>query len=161
LHRPRAGSRFAAAREAASALEVRVAGHQRVGLRLGERERDERKRVDRLTRALARVDDVETQRRGGLVVPRTTRVDLLADGAEEALDRRVDVLVRAEHRLGLVRDRREPLLDLAQLVRRQEAGPVQPRRVLGRGRAVVGKELEIVGAQELPHGGIELALGAA
>jgi hypothetical protein len=33
--------------------------------------------------------------------------------------------------------------------------------MLGRGCAVVGKQLEIVDAQELPHGGIELALGAA
>ena len=33
--------------------------------------------------------------------------------------------------------------------------------MLHRGRAVEGQELEVVDAQELPHGGIELALGAA
>ena len=87
-------------------------------------------------------------------------MDLAPDLPEQPLDRRVDVLVGLEDRDGSCAIA-EALLDLAQLVRREEPRAVEPRCMLGRGRAVVGKELEIVDAQELPHGGIELALGAA
>ena len=143
------------------ALEMRVAGHQRVRLGLCERQDDQGERVDRLPGALACVDDIETHRCGDLIVARATCVDLLPDRPEEPLDRRMDVLVGREDRVRLVGDRRQPLLYLAQLVRREQPRSVQPRCMLGRGRAVVGKQLEIVDAQQLPHGGIELALGAA
>ena len=39
-------------------LEMRVAGHQRVGLGLGEGERDERERIDLLARLRTGVGDV-------------------------------------------------------------------------------------------------------
>jgi hypothetical protein len=42
-----------------AALEVRVPGHQRVGLGLCEREHDERERLDLLPRLGARVEHVE------------------------------------------------------------------------------------------------------
>ena len=87
-----------AERHGLPALKVRVARHQRVGLRLGERERDERERVDLLARLGARVPHVEAERGGHLVVARTPGVDLPPNGAEQPLDRRVDVLVVLEDR---------------------------------------------------------------
>jgi hypothetical protein len=60
-----------------------------------------------------------------------------------------------------VGDRGEALLDLGELCCGEEPCAVEASGVLRGGGAVVRKELEVVGAQELPHGGIELALGAA
>ena len=47
-----------AERDRLRALQVRVAGHHCLGLRLGEREEDERERVDRLARLRAGVEHV-------------------------------------------------------------------------------------------------------
>jgi hypothetical protein len=88
-------------------------------------------------------------------------MDLPADVAEQPLDRGVHVLVRLEHGVRLVRDRGQPLLHLVQLVRGEEPRAVEAGRVLRGRRAVVGEQLEVVGAEELPYGGIELALRAA
>ena len=77
-------------------LQVRVSGHERRRLRLGEREDDERERVDRVSGLGARIQDVQSQRRGYLVVARAARMDLAPDIAEQALDRRVHVFVRVE-----------------------------------------------------------------
>ena len=137
------------------ALEVGVAGHQRVRLGLREREGDERERVDLLVRLRARVGDVQSQRRRDLVVAGATRVDLLTERPEEPLDRRMDVLVGLEDRGRVERDLGEAPLHLGELVRVQEPGAVQPAGVL-RGRlAVVGQELGVLRAQELPHGRVE------
>jgi hypothetical protein len=46
-----------------------------------------------VVRLAAGVGDVEPERRGDLVVARAAGMDLAADGAELALDQRVDVLV--------------------------------------------------------------------
>ena len=136
-------------------LEMRVAGHQRVGLGLGEGERDERERIDLLARLRTGVGDVEPERCRHLVVTRPTGVDLRAERAEQPLDRRVNVLVRFEDRRRVERDLREAALHLGELVRREEAGAVQPGSVI-RGRlAVVRKKLGVLSAEELPHGGVE------
>ena len=103
-------------RDRLRALEVRVAGHDGVRLRLGEREHDERERVDRLTRLGARVEHVHAERRGDLIVARPPRVDLAPDVAEETLDRRVDVLVRLEVAVGILRDLGEARLGLVELL---------------------------------------------
>ena len=138
-----------------AALEVRVPGHQRLGLGLGERQRDERERVDLLARLVACVDHVAPEGGRDLVVARASGVDLPADVAEQPLDRRMDVLVLVEDPGRVVRDGGEPLLDLVQLVGREEPRAVEAPGVLcGRG-AVVRQELRVVRAQELPHGGVE------
>ena len=143
------------------ALEVGVAGHQRVRLGLREREGDERERVDLLVRLVACVGDVQSQRRRDLVVAGATRVDLLTERPEEPLDRRMDVLVGLEDRGRVERDLGEAPLHLGELVRVQEPGAVQPAGVL-RGRlAVVRQELGVVRAQEIPHGGVQRATDAA
>ena len=73
----------------------------------------------------------------------------------------MDVFV-ALHECGrIVRDRREALLDVRELIRVEEAGAVQPRRVLGRRRAVVREELRVVRTEQLPHGGVELPADTA
>jgi hypothetical protein len=51
-----------------SPLEVRVAGHERAGLRLRKRERHERERVDRVACLGARVQHVHAERGRNLVV---------------------------------------------------------------------------------------------
>ena len=70
-------------------------------------------------------------------------------------------LLGLEDRLGVVGDSREPLLDLVQLVGGEQAGPVEPRGVLGARLAVVGEELRVVRAEELPHRGVERGADAA
>ena len=108
------------------ALQVRVAGHERVGLGLGEREHDERERLDLLARLGARVEHVEPERRCDLVVARAAGVDLAAEVAELALDRAVHVLVLGEIARRVLRDLGQPRLRLGELVVGEQAGRVQP-----------------------------------
>ena len=88
-------------------------------------------------------------------------MDLAPDVAEQALDRRVDVLVGVEVAGGILRDLGEARLDLVELLSREEPGGGQAPRVLGRRLAVVRQELGVVGAQELPDLGVESALDPA
>ena len=99
------------------ALQVRVAGHDRLRLGLGERQDHERERVDRLARLGAGVEHVHPKRRGDLVVPRPSGVDLPADVTEQPLDRRVHVLVGLEVAGRVLRDLRQARLGLVELVR--------------------------------------------
>src|SRR4029079_17420925 len=90
---------------------------------------------------------------------RPAGVNLPPHLAERALDRRVDVLV-------LLGDRRqveagEDLLDLGQLVTREQPGGVQTRRMPQRPFAVVREQLRVVRAKELPHLGGEAAFDPA
>ena len=103
-----------------------------------------------------RVQDVETERGRDLVVSRAAGMDLAADLAEEALDRRMHVLVGVEIHLRGLSDLRQPTLEFVELRGAQQAGVGQAASVLGRGLAVVGEELRVVGAEELPHLGVEL-----
>ena len=139
-----------------SALEVRVAGHRCLRVGIGAVEQGAGKDPDRSARLGTGVGDVEPERGGNLVVAGAARVDLPADLAEQALDRRVHVLV-----VGLDPaaggDLGEPTLRFRELSVVEEAGSVQPARV-DRGRlAVVREQLRVVGAQERRHGRIELA----
>ena len=142
------------------ALEVRVARHRGLRLRLCEREADERERVDRLARLGARVEDVKPERRGDLVVPRTTGMDLPTDLAQLALDRGMDVLGVGERVAGVLRERCQPLLDLGELVGREDPRLREPLCVQRRRLAVVREQLRVVRAQELPHFRSEGALDA-
>src|SRR5262245_61402901 len=82
-------------------------------------------------------------------------MDLAADVPEQALDRRVHILVGLEVRLGVLRDLRKTRLDLVELLVRQEPRRRKSASVL-RGRlAVVRQELRVVDAQEAPHVGVE------
>ncbi len=144
-----------AERHGLTALEVRVPRHQRLGLGLRERERHERERVDLLASLCACVCDVQAQRGGDLVVARAARMDLPPDRPERPFDRRVHVLVGLEDRLGVVGDRREPLLDLVQLVAAEEPRAVEASSMLRARLAVVGKELRVVRAEQLPDRGVE------
>jgi hypothetical protein len=127
-------------------LEVGVAGHRRLRLLLGELQHGLREALDRCYRLEAGLADVEPQRCRDLVVPRPAGVDLPADLAEAALDQRVDVLVAR-----LVLELREHSLRLLQLVGGEEPGGLEPARVHERRPAVVGKQLRVVGLEELPH----------
>ena len=100
-------------------LQVRVAGHRRVGVGLGAVEDRGAERADPLVRLRARRAHVETHRRSDLVVARAARVDLPADVAELPLDRRMDVLVLRAGRL----ERVEPRLDLRELVVVEDPAP--------------------------------------
>ena len=88
-------------------------------------------------------------------------MDLAPDLAQQPLDCRVHVLVGLQHRRRVGRELAEALLDEGELVCREEPRAVEARRVLHRRRTVEGQEVEVVHAQELPHGGIELTLDAA
>ena len=142
-------------------LQVGVAGEQRVGLRLGEREHDERERLDLLPRLRARVEHVEAERRRDLVVARPAGVDLPPDVAELTLDRAVDVLVLGQVPGRVERDLGETLLDLGELVVREQAGAVQPPGVLEARLAVVRQELGVVRVEEGPDRRVERAADAA
>ena len=145
-------------RDRLRALEVRVAGHQRLRLGLGEGENDEGERVDRLARLGAGVEHVHAKRGDDLVVARAPSVDLAPDLAELPLDRGVDVLVRLEVAVRVLRDLGEARLGLVELLVGQQTGGREPSCVLGGRLAVVRQELGVVGAQEPPHVGIESAL---
>jgi hypothetical protein len=132
------------------ALHVRVAGHQRLGLGVGEVEQHGGESPDPLTRLLARVLHVEPHRRDDLIVARTAGVDLAPQLAEQPLDRGMDILVGVGH-AAFAGDSLECLRYLHQLVIAQQPGTVQAHSVLLRGRAVVGKELAIGCAQKLRH----------
>ena len=112
-----------AERHRLAALQVGVAGHQRVRLGLREREGDERERVDLLASLRARVRDVQPQRGRDLVVPRATRVDLPPDGpssrsiAEWTSSSSSRIAGRVERDLG------EALLHLGELVRVSSPAP--------------------------------------
>ena len=103
-----------AERDRDRALQVRVAGHRRLGLLGGAVENGAREASERLLGLGGGVRDVEAEGRRDLVVAGAAGVDLPADVAEQALDRRVDVLVGG---LEIVdRDPGEAPLDLGELV---------------------------------------------
>src|SRR5581483_2856088 len=110
--------------------------------------------ADPLDRLGARVRHVEAHGRDDLVVPRAARVDLPPDLAELALDRRVDVLCVREERAALA-EGLEPRFDLAKLRVGQQARLVEPPGMHRRALAVVGKELGVVRAEEVPDLGCE------
>ncbi len=142
-------------------LQMGVAGEERVRLRLGDREHDERERLDLLPRLGARVEHVEPERGRDLVVARPAGMDLPPDVAELTLDRAVDVLVLGEIPGRVERDLGEAFLDLGQLVVRQQAGAVQPPGVLEARLAVVGEKLGVVRVEKGPDRRIERAADAA
>jgi hypothetical protein len=81
-------------------------------------------------------------------------MDLAPELAELGLEERMHVLVLARRDRGML-ELAEPLLDLGQLLGRQEARSVQALRVYERRAAVVRQELGVVAAQELAHLGHE------
>src|SRR3954469_22646117 len=83
-------------------------------------------------------------------------MDLASDRAELPLDRRVHVLVA---RVDLF-DPLEQRNDFRELLGREDPGRREATRVQCRRLAVVGEELGIVGAEELPHLGGELRADA-
>ena len=146
-------------RDRLRALEVRVPGHGRLGLGLGEVEHDVGEREDCLPGLRARILDVEAERGCDLVVARASGVDLGAERPEQALDRRVNVLVLLCYHVNTIT--REQALRLRGLgvgedPRRRQA----PRMERGR-PAVVGKELRVLGPEELPDLGGQAAPDAA
>jgi hypothetical protein len=152
----RPGEQVPAERDRLRALEVRVAGHERVGLRLGDVEHGQREGADRVQRLGAGVLDVEPHRGRDLVVARAARVDLPAHFAELPLDRRVDVLVFLGDRWQV--ERRQHLVYLRELIVVEQPGRVQPPRMETRPLAVVGEQLRVVRAEEVPDLGRELNL---
>jgi hypothetical protein len=148
-----------AERDGDRALQVRVAGHRRVRLFAGAAEHDNGEPAQSLLGLGTRVEHVEPEGRRDLVVARSAGVDLPADLAEQALDRRVDVLVGL---LEIVeRDRRKPLFGVRELGVGEEARRVQPVRVEQRSLEVVGQQLVVVRAQEAPDFGRERGPDAA
>ena len=79
-------------RDRLRALQMRVAGHERLGLGFGAVDEDEREPTNRGQRLVACILDVQAERRRDLVVARSAGVDLAADGPESLLDGRVHVL---------------------------------------------------------------------
>ena len=120
-------------------LQVGVAGQRRLGLALGEVEDRLRQPRDARNRLSTRVLDVEPRGRCHLVVARAARVDLAADRAEQSLDCRVHVLVVVEVGGAIVRDRRQPGLDLGELALVEDARRVKSSRVFdSNSRATTG-----------------------
>ena len=140
-----------AERDRLRALQVRVAGHRRAGLRFGAREDRARERDERGVGLGAGVGDVEPECGRDLVVARAAGVDLAADVAELPLDRRVHVLVRWIDRL----DRRQPLGHLFELRVVEDPRRVEPLRVEQRALDVVRQQLGVVRVQEVPDLGCE------
>ena len=89
-------------------LQVRVPGQQRVCLGFGEREHDERERIDLVARLGARVEHVQPERRCDLVVARAAGMDLAPEISEQPLDRAVHVLVLGEVPRRVLRDLGQP-----------------------------------------------------
>ena len=137
-------------RDRLRALEVRVAGHRRLGLDLRPLEDRAGERGDARIRLHASVGDVEPERRRDLVVPRPAGVDLAADLAELPLDRAVDVLVAGVDG-SLARDPGERLFRRDELGIAQQSGRMQPPRVDERRAAVVRQELRVVAPQEVSN----------
>jgi len=92
------------------ALQVCIARHRRVRLGLGPVEHRAGEALDRFHRLPGRVLDVEPEGGRDLVVARAAGVDLAADLAQQAFDRRVDVFVLIVSRASL--DRRQEDADL-------------------------------------------------
>ena len=88
-------------------------------------------------------------------------MDLAANVSQKSLDRRVDVFVRVEVRLGILRDLGKTRFRLVELLVRQQAGCSEPSSVLGRRLAVVRQKLSVVDAEEAPHIGVERTLDPA
>ena len=128
---------------------------------LGEREHDERERLDLLPRFGAGVEHVEPEGGRNLVVARAAGVDLAAEVAELPLDRAVHVLVLGEVPGRVLGDLGEPRLRLGELGVGEQTGGVQPLRVHEARLAVVREQLGVVGVQEGPDGGIERAADPA
>ena len=143
-----------------AALQVGVAGKERVGLRLGEREHDQRERLDLPSRLRTSIEDVEAERRRDLVVARPAGMDLPADGSELPLDRAVHVLVLGQVAGRVERDLGQPLLDLGELLIREQAGAVEPPGVLEARLAVVRQELGVVRVEKGPDRRVERAADA-
>ena len=144
-------------RDGHRALQVRVAGHGRLRIRFGALERDAAEGADRIRHLAARVAHVDAERRGDLVVARPSGVDLLADVAELPLDRGVGVLVLRLDRIAPY----ECVADLCELGGVEKPCRVQTLRMLKRRGPVVREQLRVVGAEELPDLGGELAADAA
>ena len=140
------------------ALEMRVAGHQRLRVLFRAVEQHARESLDPRRCLGARVQRPQPERRDDLVVPRPARVDLPPDLAEQALDRGVHVLV------GLLDHRRvergEPRLDLRELLRLEDPGDGEPPRVQPRALDVVREQLGVGRLDELPDLGSELGVDA-
>ena len=117
------GEQVVAEGDRLAALEVRVAGDERVGLGLGEREHDERERLDLLPGLRAGVEHVQAEGRGHLVVAGASRVDLAAQLAELPLDGAVHVLVAGDVPGRSCAICREPRLRLRQLLGATGARP--------------------------------------
>ena len=120
-----------------SALQVGVAGKERVGLCLGEREHNQRELLDLPSRLRTCIEDVKAERRRDLVVARPAGMDLPADDSELPLDRAVHVLVLGEVAGRVERDLGQTLPDLGELVIREQAGTVEPPGMLEARLAVV------------------------
>ena len=143
-------------------LEVRVAGHDRLGVLLGTVEHRTRERLDAFLRLRAGVEGPEPESGDDLVVAGAAGVDLPPDRAEQPLDRGVHVLVRVEQEgAALARDSRQPSADLGVLLGGQETRGEEPVGVDPRPLAVVGKELRVVGLDQLPDLGGEVTLDAS
>ena len=117
-------------------LEVRVGGHQHVELGLRAREQHRGEPIDGGERRFAEPTAIKPEIGRDLVVPRTPRVELAADGADELGEARFDVHVHVfaiapEHELAaldLLADASEPLDDGVRLSGGDDAGPVaRPR----------------------------------
>ena len=132
-------------------LQMGVAGEERLGLALRKPQDHVREAGDPGARLGAGVRDVEAESSSNLVVARAPRVDLAADGPEETLERRVDVLVAGDEGGALLADGGQTGLDLAQLRVGEEPGLVQAMGVHERRLAVVREELGVVRAEELLH----------
>jgi hypothetical protein len=137
-----------------------VAGEKGVSLALGEVQNCLRKPRDALARLGARVGDVEAEGSCDLVVARAPRVDLAPDGPQQALERRVDVLVARDERGALLADGGQPRLDLPELLVGEEPSVAEALRVDEGRLAVVREELGVVGAEELRHLGRQRRLNA-
>ena len=137
-------------------LQMRVARHRR--LRVAGRALEDRRREggERGIRLGAGVVDVEAERRGDLVVPRSAGVDLPPHLTELGLDERVNVLGCGIDRV----ERGQRLPHLRELGDVEDPGGVQPLCMEQRARDVVGQQLGVVGLQEAPDLGRELRADA-
>ena len=155
------GEQVVAERHRLRTLQVRVAGHQRLGVLLGTVEDRTRERLDPASRLGAGVERPEPERGDDLVVAGPAGVDLppdrspssrsIAECTSSSPRSIIDASSVGEPR---ARPRRAP---------RRSASPAasEPPRVDPRPLDVVGEELGVVGLDELPDLGRELALDAS